>query len=167
MKKDWLDEIKWTDDGLVSAIAQDAESGRVLMFAWMNRESLGLTEDERGVRLTRILPHGSLSGKLEEGDVILEVGVGANDREAFRLIHEDAGFIPLHQRTLAWAMSDRLDASVRAATLIASSAMAAAWGSGHLSTSHCLRVRAARPIGRPSRGLSFPSSTSSIRIGCW
>jgi phosphoribosyl-AMP cyclohydrolase len=37
---DWLDEIKWTDDGLVPVIAQDAESGRNLMFAWMNRESL-------------------------------------------------------------------------------------------------------------------------------
>lgn len=43
MNDKWLDQIKWTDDGLVPAIAQDAESGRVLMFAWMNRESLSLT----------------------------------------------------------------------------------------------------------------------------
>ena len=43
MNDAWLDEIKWTDDGLVPAIAQDAETGRVLMFAWMNRESLALT----------------------------------------------------------------------------------------------------------------------------
>lgn len=42
----WLDEIKWTDDGLVPAIAQDAQSGRVLMFAWMNRESLALTVEK-------------------------------------------------------------------------------------------------------------------------
>ncbi len=40
---DWLDEIKWNEDGLIPAIAQDANSGRVLMFAWMNRESLMLT----------------------------------------------------------------------------------------------------------------------------
>lgn len=40
---DWLDEIKWTDDGLVPVIAQDAATGRVLMFAWMNRESLSMT----------------------------------------------------------------------------------------------------------------------------
>ncbi len=40
---DWLDEIKWTDDGLVPAIAQDAKSGNVLMFAWMNRDSLAET----------------------------------------------------------------------------------------------------------------------------
>ncbi len=40
---DWLDQIKWTEDGLVPAIAQEHGSGRVLMFAWMNRESLQLT----------------------------------------------------------------------------------------------------------------------------
>lgn len=43
---DWLDQIKWTDDGLVPAIAQDAASGKVLMFAWMNRESLALSVAE-------------------------------------------------------------------------------------------------------------------------
>ena len=42
----WLDEIKWDADGLVPAIAQDAASGKVLMMAWMNRESLQLTVDE-------------------------------------------------------------------------------------------------------------------------
>ena len=40
---DWLDEVKWTADGLVPAIAQDAEDGRILMMAWMNREALQLT----------------------------------------------------------------------------------------------------------------------------
>jgi len=45
MTDNWLDEIKWTDDGLVAAIAQDAESGRVLMFAWMNRQSLKMTAE--------------------------------------------------------------------------------------------------------------------------
>lgn len=39
----WLDAIQWQSDGLVPAIAQDAQSGRVLMFAYMNRESLALT----------------------------------------------------------------------------------------------------------------------------
>jgi phosphoribosyl-AMP cyclohydrolase len=39
----WLDEIKWDDHGLVPVIAQDAASGDVLMFAWMNREALEKT----------------------------------------------------------------------------------------------------------------------------
>jgi phosphoribosyl-AMP cyclohydrolase len=46
MSDTWLDEIKWNADGLVPAIAQDAASGRVLMLAWMNRESLALTVQE-------------------------------------------------------------------------------------------------------------------------
>lgn len=40
---DWLAEVKWTQEGLVPAIAQDAESGKVLMMAWMNEEALRLT----------------------------------------------------------------------------------------------------------------------------
>lgn len=44
---DWLDAIKWTDDGLVAAIAQDVATGRVLMQAWMNRESLELSIHEQ------------------------------------------------------------------------------------------------------------------------
>lgn len=42
----WLDEIKWTEDGLVPVIAQEADSGDVVMFAWMNRESLALTAEK-------------------------------------------------------------------------------------------------------------------------
>ncbi|MES2817770.1 MAG: phosphoribosyl-AMP cyclohydrolase [Pseudomonadota bacterium] len=44
---DWLDEINWNADGLVPAIAQDHQSGRVLMMAWMNREALILTAAEQ------------------------------------------------------------------------------------------------------------------------
>jgi phosphoribosyl-AMP cyclohydrolase len=46
MNEDWLDEIKWTADGLVPAIAQDAADGMLLMVAWMNREALRLTARE-------------------------------------------------------------------------------------------------------------------------
>ncbi len=46
MSNQWLDEIKWTDDGLVPAIAQDHQSGKVLMMAWMNAEALKLTVAE-------------------------------------------------------------------------------------------------------------------------
>jgi phosphoribosyl-AMP cyclohydrolase len=40
MTEQWLTEIKWSQDGLVPAIAQETGSGRVLMVAWMNREAL-------------------------------------------------------------------------------------------------------------------------------
>ncbi len=38
-----LDEVKFDDNGLVPAIVQEHEGGRVLMMAWMNRESLERT----------------------------------------------------------------------------------------------------------------------------
>jgi phosphoribosyl-AMP cyclohydrolase len=43
MNKPWLDNIAWTAEGLVPVIVQEASNGRVLMFAWMNREALKLT----------------------------------------------------------------------------------------------------------------------------
>ena len=36
----WLDALHFNEEGLIPAIAQDAETGAVLMMAWMNRESL-------------------------------------------------------------------------------------------------------------------------------
>lgn len=40
---DWLNAVAFNADGLVPAIAQDKATGRILMMAWMNRESLALT----------------------------------------------------------------------------------------------------------------------------
>ena len=37
---DWLAEVRFDAQGLVPAIAQDAESSRVLMVAWANAEAL-------------------------------------------------------------------------------------------------------------------------------
>ncbi len=45
-EQNFLDIISWTEDGLVPAIAQDHKTGRILMMAWMNRESLTLTAEE-------------------------------------------------------------------------------------------------------------------------
>ncbi len=46
MSDAWLEQIKWTADGLVPAIAQDHTTGRILMLAWMNAESLRLSVAE-------------------------------------------------------------------------------------------------------------------------
>lgn len=42
----WLDEVKFDSNGLVPAIAQHHQTGRVLMVAWMNREALQLTAEK-------------------------------------------------------------------------------------------------------------------------
>ncbi|WP_326536289.1 phosphoribosyl-AMP cyclohydrolase [Pseudorhodoferax sp.] len=62
---DWLDDVKWDAQGLVPAIAQEAASGDVLMFAWMNREALQKTfELQRAVYFSR--SRGKLWFKGEE-----------------------------------------------------------------------------------------------------
>jgi phosphoribosyl-AMP cyclohydrolase len=85
VSESWLNEIRWTDEGLVPAIAQEAGSGKVLMFAWMNRESLALSLREgRAIYWSRsrgkLWRKGEESGNVQtikamhldcDGDVIL------------------------------------------------------------------------------------------------
>lgn len=44
MNRKWLNEVRWDDQGLVPVIAQEATTGEVLMFAWMNRDALEKTQ---------------------------------------------------------------------------------------------------------------------------
>lgn len=69
---DWLDAVRWDDNGLVAAIAQDRDSGRVLTLAWMNREALALSRQEgRAVYWSR--SRGRLWRKGEESGHIQQV----------------------------------------------------------------------------------------------
>jgi phosphoribosyl-AMP cyclohydrolase/phosphoribosyl-ATP pyrophosphohydrolase/phosphoribosyl-AMP cyclohydrolase len=40
-----MPDIKWDERGLVAAVVQSAETGEVLMMAWMNAEALRLTRE--------------------------------------------------------------------------------------------------------------------------
>jgi phosphoribosyl-AMP cyclohydrolase len=61
----WLDQVKWDDKGLVPVIAQEKDTGDVLMFAWMNREALQKTAElGRAVYFSR--SRGKLWAKGEE-----------------------------------------------------------------------------------------------------
>ena len=42
----WLEEIRWDNQGFVPVIAQDANSQRILMFAYANREAVALTAEK-------------------------------------------------------------------------------------------------------------------------
>jgi phosphoribosyl-AMP cyclohydrolase len=81
----WLDALNWNSEGLIPVIAQDASSGRVLMFAWMNREALQKSV-ERGTAIywsrsrQRLWEKGEESGHVQrihalradcDGDVLL------------------------------------------------------------------------------------------------
>ncbi|MCP4076254.1 MAG: phosphoribosyl-AMP cyclohydrolase [Gammaproteobacteria bacterium] len=92
-----LDEIKWDSDGLVPAIAQDAESGDVLMVAWMNRESLALTlEKNRAVYWSRsrqkIWFKGEQSGHVQQ---LKEIRIDC-DADVLLLQVEQLGGIACH-----------------------------------------------------------------------
>lgn len=81
----WVGEVKWNEQGLAPAIAQDVETGEVLMVAWMNRAALEETAaTRRGVYWSRsrnkLWRKGEESGHVQEvrgiyldcdGDVIL------------------------------------------------------------------------------------------------
>jgi phosphoribosyl-AMP cyclohydrolase len=64
-------DIKWNDQGLIPAIAQDWRSGEILMLAWMNREALELTIAEgRAIYYSRsrqaLWRKGESSGHVQE-----------------------------------------------------------------------------------------------------
>ncbi|WP_250461771.1 phosphoribosyl-AMP cyclohydrolase [Microbulbifer litoralis] len=92
-----LDQVAWNDDGLVPAIAQDARTGRVLMMAWMNRESLALTiGEERAVYWSRsrgkLWRKGESSGHVQQ---VRELRLDC-DGDTVLLLVEQLGGIACH-----------------------------------------------------------------------
>ena len=93
----WLDAVKWSSDGLVPAIAQDAATQQVLTLAWMNREALERTvatgfahywSRSRG----KLWRKGEESGHAQEvRDVRLDC-----DNDAILLVVEQHGGIACH-----------------------------------------------------------------------
>lgn len=95
--KNYLDQVAWNADGLAPAIAQDAISGKVLNLAWMNRESLELTfEEKRAVYWSRsrgcIWRKGEESGHVQ---IVEEIRVDC-DRDVILLKVRQEGGIACH-----------------------------------------------------------------------
>ena len=97
MSADWLETVKWSADGLVPVIAQDASSGRVLMLAWMNRDALRATlESGNAVYWSR--SRGRLWRKGEESGHVQRVREMRLDcdQDALLLRVEQLGGIACH-----------------------------------------------------------------------
>jgi phosphoribosyl-AMP cyclohydrolase len=93
----WLDELPWDKEGLVTAIAQDAASGKILMVASMNREALKETvETRQAVYWSRsrrkLWRKGEESGHVQK---VLEVRLDC-DADAVLLKVEQVGGIACH-----------------------------------------------------------------------
>lgn len=94
---EWFEQLRWGEDGLVAAVAQDARTGRVLTVAWMNREALKATV-EKGEAVywsrsrKRLWRKGEESGHVQK---VLEVRLDC-DADALLLKVEQVGGIACH-----------------------------------------------------------------------
>ena len=93
----FLDEIRWNPDGLAPAVAQDADSGRVLTLAWMNRAALSATAASGYAHYwsrsrRKLWQKGETSGHVQ---AVREIRLDC-DSDAILLIVEQAGGIACH-----------------------------------------------------------------------
>jgi phosphoribosyl-AMP cyclohydrolase len=93
----WLDEVHWNADGLVPAIAQEAQTGAVLTQAWMNREALERTATSGEAHYwsrTRgtLWRKGEQSGHVQR---VREIRLDC-DNDAILLVVEQTGGIACH-----------------------------------------------------------------------
>ena len=97
MSNDWCDDLTWSEEGLLPAIAQDVESGKVLMVAWMTPEALKTTVAEgRAVYWSRsrqkLWRKGEESGHVQ---IVREIRVDC-DSDTILLQVEQQGGIACH-----------------------------------------------------------------------
>ena len=94
---DFCDTVCWNAQGLVPVVAQDAQSGRVLMVAWMDAEALRLTAREgRAVYYSRSRQRLWRKGE-QSGHVQLVRAIRLDcDRDVVLLSVEQVGGIACH-----------------------------------------------------------------------
>lgn len=97
MPENWLNNVNWSDEGLVTVVTQEASSNTVLMVAWMNRDALKLTIETGRVvywsRSRKRLWHkGEESGNFQ---IVKELYLDC-DKDVLLLIVEQVGGIACH-----------------------------------------------------------------------
>jgi phosphoribosyl-AMP cyclohydrolase len=93
----WLDEVHWDANGLVPVIAQEHDTGDVVMFAWMNREALKISAETMQAvywsrSRNRLWHKGEESGHVQK---IREIRVDC-DEDVILLKIEQVGGIACH-----------------------------------------------------------------------
>jgi phosphoribosyl-AMP cyclohydrolase len=94
---DMFEAIKWNSQGLVPAIAQDANNKRVLMMAWMNRDALAASFDKGEAvywsrSKQRLWHKGESSGHIQK---IIDIRLDC-DADTLLLMVEQIGGIACH-----------------------------------------------------------------------
>ncbi len=90
MAEDWIERVKWDEDGLVPAIAQETSTNKVLTLAWMNRESLAKTAATGEAHYwsrsrKRLWKKGEQSGNVQ---TVREIRLDCDEDEAQLLLSE-------------------------------------------------------------------------------
>lgn len=93
----WLEAVNWDVNGLVPVIAQEHDTKRILMFAWMNREALQLTHDSKQAvywsrSRNRLWRKGEESGHVQH---IHEIRLDC-DEDVILILVEQVGGIACH-----------------------------------------------------------------------
>lgn len=88
-----FEQVQWNEQGLVPAIAQDAENGDVLMMAWMNRDALAATLSEGAAvywsrSRQRLWRKGESSGHTQQ---VQEVRLDCDGDTVLLRVHQQGG----------------------------------------------------------------------------
>tara|TARA_Y100001936_G_scaffold254062_1_gene324281 strand:- start:1994 stop:2383 length:390 start_codon:yes stop_codon:yes gene_type:complete len=97
MRKNWINKIKWSEDGLVPVVTQEESSNAVLMVAWMDRDALKRTlETGKAVYWSRsrkkLWCKGEESGHFQ---IVKEIYLDC-DKDVLLLTVEQVGGIACH-----------------------------------------------------------------------
>jgi phosphoribosyl-AMP cyclohydrolase len=94
---DALEQVKFDDQGLIPAIAQDYQTGEILMFAWMNQEALSLTiEKQQAVYYSRSRQKLWFKGEESGHTQVIKEIYSDCDRDVILLKIEQIGGIACH-----------------------------------------------------------------------
>lgn len=93
----WIDTVNWDANGLVPVIAQEHDTKRILMFAWMNREALQLTNETKQAvywsrSRNRLWRKGEESGHVQR---VHEIRLDC-DEDVILILVEQVGGIACH-----------------------------------------------------------------------
>lgn len=93
----WIDAVNWDVNGLVPVIAQEHDTKHILMFAWMNREALQLTNETKQAvywsrSRNRLWRKGEESGHVQH---IHEIRLDC-DEDVILILVEQIGGIACH-----------------------------------------------------------------------
>lgn len=93
----WIDTVNWDASGLVPVIAQEHDTKRILMFAWMNREALQLTNETKQAvywsrSRNRLWRKGEESGHVQR---VHEIRLDC-DEDVILILVEQVGGIACH-----------------------------------------------------------------------